>query len=946
VRFNGGLQATRALALAAALLANCLTLAQDRSDRSPRDLVLSGRYAEALEAFRTSDTSPETAIGLVQVHLATGNHAEAEQTLLAAARRHPDSPLIQSALAQLEFDRGNHDRAARYAQAALRQDEHSIAARWVQAELARVAGRYDEAQKGYAWLVNHYNSGAAIPRVEDLHVTGLAVAQHARWTRNSAQFQRLVRDFYPGILQREPQYWPAHAEMARLFAEKYNEADALAAIHAGLAINPHAADLHAIKAQIAVDKFDLATARAEVKRALEINPQHAAARRTGADILLADVRPAEAIVELESLRKSLPNDLETLGRLAAAYAAVDGMPQGQPSARVQALVTEVEKLNPRPGDFHLAAGDALDRMRRYPRAAEQYRLAHERMPQLLWARGKLGMTLMRLGEEQEAAKLLTEAFAIDPFHVRIRNTLEVLDVLASYAALETDHFVIKFDRGKDELLARYAARYLEGEVYPQLVEQFGYRPEGKTLIEIFSRARNTSGHGWFSARMVGLPAIGTVGACAGKMIALTSPDELPKKYNWARVLRHEYVHVLNLQQTDFSIPHWFTEGLAVRSEGPVRPTTWNEILARRARQKSLYNLDTLTLGFVRPASSEDWTLAYCQAALYVDFMEAEFGGDALVRLLAAYAERKSTTDAIEEVFGLSVSDFEQRYRQFLDQHLARTALRAAAEAPSLAELERAAERQDAGPDVLVQLARAYLEREKLPDARRWALAAQKKDPRHPQAAYVLARLQLAIGDAEAAAELLGKAIREENPDGDVLALLAALRLQAGELKEARRLYEVGRRRFPADDRWLKGLARIYLHEDAPDELAAVLSELAALEPDSLPIRKKLAELAAAKKDFAALKRWATEVLHLDLRDAEAHAQLGMEARQRKDLTLAAEEYAVAVQLEPHKTAWHVALAELLAAQGKEEEAKAVLEEVRGQAADPAVKTLLEKLNRE
>ena len=32
--------------------------------------------------------------------------------------------------------------------------------------------------------------------------------------------------------------------------------------------------------------------------------------------------------------------------------------------------------------------------------------------------------------------------------------------------IETEHFVIKFDRGQDELLARYAARYLEEEVYP------------------------------------------------------------------------------------------------------------------------------------------------------------------------------------------------------------------------------------------------------------------------------------------------------------------------------------------------------------------------------------------------------------------------------------------------------------------------------------------------
>ena len=63
--------------------------------------------------------------------------------------------------------------------------------------------------------------------------------------------------------------------------------------------------------------------------------------------------------------------------------------------------------------------------------------------------------------------------------------LEVLDVLKGYAVLETDHFVLKFDRGQDEMLARYASKFLEEEAYPQLVQQYGFKPDGKTLFEIF-----------------------------------------------------------------------------------------------------------------------------------------------------------------------------------------------------------------------------------------------------------------------------------------------------------------------------------------------------------------------------------------------------------------------------------------------------------------------------
>jgi hypothetical protein len=398
------------------------------------------------------------------------------------------------------------------------------------------------------------------------------------------------------------------------------------------------------------------------------------------------------------------------------------------------------------------------------------------MPQLGQARGKLGMTLMRLGEEAEAATLLDEAFTIDPFNVRVKNTLEVLEMLKGYAVLETEHFVLKFDRGSDELLARYASRYLEREVYPQLVAQFGFRPEGKTLIEIFNRHKSTSGHGWFSARMVGLPAIGTIGACAGRMIALTSPDELPKKFDWARVLKHEYVHVLNLQQTDFCIPHWFTEGLAVHSEGGPRPRSWNEILARRAREKNLFDLDSLTFGFVRPASSDDWSLAYCQAALHVDYLHDQFGPKSAAAMLAAYAQRKSTAEAIEQALGVSQTEYEQGYRQYVSDFLAKRGLGAKGEVPTLAELEKAAEKEGADAAAKAALARAHLDRKTF---RGPSLGNRRPEAGRgqPLAAYVLARLQMSIGDDQAAAGLLEKSRNEEQPQEDGLALLAAMKLQ-------------------------------------------------------------------------------------------------------------------------------------------------------------------------
>jgi len=41
------------------------------------------------------------------------------------------------------------------------------------------------------------------------------------------------------------------------------------------------------------------------------------------------------------------------------------------------------------------------------------------------------------------------------------------------------------------------------------------------------------------------------------------------------------VHIFNLEQTNFLLPHWYTEGLAVVNEGYPRPQIWNQLLVER-----------------------------------------------------------------------------------------------------------------------------------------------------------------------------------------------------------------------------------------------------------------------------------------------------------------------------------------------------------------------------
>jgi len=900
---------------------------EDSDPRDARRLFLTGRYEEAIEVYeaRSGKAPLVAALGLADCYRATGRLQEAEDGLRAARQRQPKHADLAAQLALFAWERGDHDQARTLAEAAVQIDANQLTARWVSAELHRVAGRLRESEQGYVWFIDYYNAHERF-EPDELRWIGLASAQYARWKRNSGQFRVLVNTLYPRALKQDENYWPAHLEMALLFLEKYNVADARAHVDAALAINPNAAEVHAVRAALALQDFDVPTARRAVDQALAIQPRLLVAHQLRADLLLAELRIQEAIEALDAARRLNPLDEGTLGRLAAAYAAADGLSDvdEKPDSRFARLVDEVTRRNPHCGEFFAVLADSLDRMRRYPDAARFCREADRRMPQLLYTRGQLGLLLMRLGDETEACQLLDESFRDDPFNVRVRNQLEVLDVLQNYGVLETEHFVIKYDAARDGLLARYASQYLEEQVYPAAVAMFGCEPPQKSLFEIFSTANGVSGRYWFSARMTGLPFVGTEAACAGKIVALTSPSELREKFNWARVLRHEFVHVVTLQQTRFTIPHWYTEALAVRFEDVPRPAVWNEVLVRRAKAGTLLNLDSINLGFIRPKNQDEWALAYCQAELYAEFMVACYGEDSPVKLLRAYADNLATDAAIRHCFGVDKAEFEKSYRAYVDQVVSGLQDIIDSKPRSLQELKQLASESPQNADAWAELAREYLRAGDSIRARENATKAQQLQENHPLAALVLARLELAAGNVEDAIQLLKQSLDEQSPQPDALALLAGLKRKGGDFSEAQRLYRLGAERYPHADKWQKSLASVYLETGEKRKLRDSLRRLAESDHDNGVFRKKLLELALEAEDFEDAIRWGIEALQIDVTDAEVHAQLGKALGATEKFVPAIEELQAAVGLAPQEVDWQLELANVCLRAGRTEQAVQVL----------------------
>jgi predicted Zn-dependent protease len=887
-----------------------------------RRLLLRGRYAEAIEAAQTlaADQPIDAALLQSEALLETGQDGAAHKLLIPLWEREVDNVSVARNVARLA-DRhwSNRDIAALAVDRLLKLEPDGIVARWLQAKRVLDDGKYDDARPALAWFAEHRGKLKPATADEALALANGLVEQ-ARWSRESKWFNVAVNEVLGDAEKQHPLDWRLPAARARLFVERHNDPAAVDSLNAALAKNGSAAELHAMRARLAVDKFDLVAARRSVEQARRLNQRWPEIALVEADIAFAELQPKLAQEILAKANDEFALDgPEFMGRKLAAQEAMRTKMAPPPSE---------QNGDGQPPDVRslIEKGDALDRMRRFGQAKEAYQAALQKLPDFPGIRAKLAHELLRLGEEQEGAKLLAEAQLEDPFDVRVKNTLAVLDVLSTYATVETDHFIIRFDRGRDELLARYVAEYLEQDVYPDLVKRFGYEPEGKSLIEIYNRSRNTSGHGWFSARMVGLPGLHTIGACAGKIVALASPTDMPRPYNWARVLRHEFVHLLNLEQTSFNVPHWVTEGLAVTAEDRPRPSAWTRLLTQRYADDELFTLDNINFGFIRPSDSNDWTCAYAQAELYIEFMTKTYGDESVPKLLTAFADNLSTRDAVEHASGVKVEEFEQGYRAYVGMLVDSWGLRASTASQNIDRLKTQLAADPQNADVQAALAAAHLAKGELPLARKHATQAVKLAPKQATAALVLATLARAQDPAEAT-RIAQAALDPQSPHEGLLLLLADLKLAEKQNALAEKLLLLGKRRFPSLDQWDQRLARLYATQKDAAKLEPVLVELFAMQEDDASLPAKLAEFALARKDFVSVEHWSRAALQIDVRHAAAHARLAAALLAADKPAAALLEWEAAVENDDKHPEWKLELARLLIKSGDRERAQGILEKL-------------------
>lgn len=934
---------------ACVLVALAATAHADALDDA-RDLWKTGKYAEAQEAYdaalkalaeadRTPAVRAKYALGLAETLSSQGELDRAIETLTKELANQADQADLLARLADLQFGRGQWDEAsANVAKAKAAKDDHLLA-RWVEAKLFEARGQLADARKSWEWFIDYQGQHAAqtAKRAEDLLLIGQAAEKYyrtkARGEDLSETLNEVINTLYEGAIKADPKCWQAPWLEGKLFLSGYNERSALKELSRALRINPNAAEVLVTLGQADLQGYKLAAGRKRVEDALEINPHYAPAQVLLADLNISDERFDDALAASKKAVEENPKDEEALARLAASYRLLVD-PIGAAAAEATARAA-----NPRPATFYADLGERLADRRKYQSAERAFLKSIEADPGAVEPRIGLGMLYMQIGREDEANDLFTAAFEADPFNVRALNMIKVLEHLAQYEAVETEHYRVLVLPGQDKLLGQYMAKFLEAS-HPEQVTRFGYEPPGKTTIEILKD------HQWFSGRTTGLPFIPTVGACTGKVVALASPRTMKKPFNWSRVLVHEVAHVVTLQQTDFNIPHWYTEALAVESENTPRPQAWNKMLLERVPARRLLNLDTINLGFIRPKEAEDRQLAYCQAQLYAQYMKQQFGDDAQIKFLDAYRRGLTTEKAVPACFNVSKEEFEKGYLEFLDETLKTIRARVSDEEPiAFSKLEQQVKAKPDDADLNARMAYEHFARRDLKAARPYADKALKLQPHHPLASYVKARLLVTIGDSDAALELLRPALDEQSPNERVVDLLAELEMKAGNLDEAAKLYELARKDDPYHSKWIAGLARVHLRQENREALLRDLAQLAANDSDDLAVRTTLAQYHLKDGRFDEAAKWATECLYIQVYDPATHVLLAdaLEGQQQHSEAIA--EYQTALELKPKKpNDIQVKLARAQLAAGQKDEARATLDGVLSQDPEhPAAKELRDQL---
>lgn len=327
---------------------------------------------------------------------------------------------------------------------------------------------------------------------------------------------------------------------------------------------------------------------------------------------------------------------------------------------------------PNYGDAWFIPGYFATVIRRYKEAVDFFSEAVSLQPNHWEAQVYLGQNLLRLNRINEAIAHINTSYEGNAFNPMTVNLMRMLDNFTSdFVSISypdppegpLPELILRLGQDEKAVLDKYA-RQLSEDSIAVYKERYRLDPKEPIIVEIYPN------HEDFIVRSIGMPGVGLLGVTFGYLFAMDSPTAHPEqKYHWGTTLWHEMAHVFTLGVTENLVPRWVSEGISVFEEwrtGPIPgrkiPT---DVLQAMAEDKFL-PIAKLDDGFMRPEYSGQVIVSYMQSGLVFEFIDLEYGFDKIVDMLYMFNDGLSPVEAIEKSLGISDSDFDRHFKQFID----------------------------------------------------------------------------------------------------------------------------------------------------------------------------------------------------------------------------------------------------------------------------------------
>ncbi|MFO0661952.1 MAG: tetratricopeptide repeat protein [Polyangiaceae bacterium] len=825
------------------------------------DAVEGSEYATAEKLLNEAQKDPkqkaQALLGLARMFLETGKLAEAiknadEAAKIDKATKIAAVPLKARALAR----QGKLEDAVKVCEE-VEKEPDARRARLLQGELLLRLGKKVDADDALMTIIQDFND----KKITTKDAEGMAlVGRAAHLLRSKRDANEAFDDAErAGNKTVELKLW-----RAALFLEAYNYGRAEEAVRDALKIAPDNAASHITMAHVKLEQaLDFDAAEQEVNLALAVDKVQPDAFFIRAGSALRDMELTQADKHLDEGLALDAKNLELLSMKAAVRFLSDDKPGFKKG------VETVLNLNQNYARVYDIIAEYADWEHRYGEIVEMMKEATKIDP----VEGKswitLGLNQIRLGLDDDGIKSLDIGFRKDKFNVRAFNTLNLFEetIPKEYESVSTSTFRIRYPKDEKKVVERYLPQLLD-DAWKSMVQRYGFTPTKPISIELYGKREH------FSVRTTGLPNIGIQGVCFGQSLASMSPKSEP--FNWGNVVWHELGHVFAIQLSKNHVPRWFTEGLS-EYETIARRPEWQRQedipLYLALRHGKIPSIERFNTAFTHADDVADITMAYYAASQISVFLVEKYKMDKLNAMLRAWGEGKRTPEVIQSVLGISASELDKQFRDWLTNN--RLAIYFKQYVPDLKapELEVAQKKAKDSPNdarAQVELALASLGEGDSAAAKSALEAAEKIDAKNADVRFIRAKLAFGKKELDEAKKQLETMITEGHDGYSVRMMLGDLHEARKDLAGAAKQYEEAAKLDPRQSEPVAALVDIAKKANDVDRELKFLRILAPLEQHDHRVWRRLLGRLVQKQQWDEAVKVGESAMYVDVHSADTH----------------------------------------------------------------------------